>query len=84
MLLKLLNLRVLHHAHALFVKPLLGAHIVSEAVVVNSIKSKLLEALARIVYKPTKRVSSIKLMKLAKRKVTPFHSPVLRNQKFEL
>ena len=35
------SLRVLHHAHALFVEPLLGAHI-SETVVANSIKSKLL------------------------------------------
>ena len=34
-------LRVLHHAHALFVEPLLGAHI-SETVVANAIKSKLL------------------------------------------
>ena len=32
---------VLRHAHALFVEPLLGAHI-SETVVANSIKSKLL------------------------------------------
>ena len=37
----LYNLRVLHHAHALFVEPLLGAHI-SGTVVANAIKSKLL------------------------------------------
>ena len=36
-----LLLRVLHHTHTLFVEPLLGAHI-SEMVVANSIKSKLL------------------------------------------
>ena len=35
------RLRVLRHTHALFVEPLLGAHI-SETVVANSIKSKLL------------------------------------------
>ena len=35
------NIIVLHHAHTLFVEPLLGAHI-SETVVANSIKSKLL------------------------------------------
>ena len=32
------------------------------------------EALARIVYKPTKSASSIKPIKLAKREVPPFHS----------
>ena len=32
------------------------------------------EALARIVYKPTKSASSIRPIKLAKREVTPFHS----------
>ena len=35
------SLRVLRHAHALFGEPLLGAHI-SETVVANAIKSKLL------------------------------------------
>ena len=37
----LTKLRVLRHAHALFVEPLLGAHI-TETVAANSIKSKLL------------------------------------------
>ena len=56
------------------IEPLLGAHI-SETVVANSKKIEAaVEALARIVYKPTKSASSIKLMKLAKHKVTPFQA----------
>ena len=42
---RLKHLRVLRHAHALFVEPLLGAHI-SGTVVANAIKSKLLRGLS--------------------------------------
>ena len=53
---------------------MLGAHI-SETVVANAIKIKAVaEVLARIVHKPSKSASSIKPMKLAKHKVTPFQA----------
>ena len=68
------HLRVLHHAHTLFVEPLLEAqYLRNSCSLLYSIKAAV-EALARRIYKPTKSASSIKAMKLAKRKVTSFQA----------
>ena len=70
----LIQLRVLHHAHALFCRAVArGSYLRNNCSKRHKIKADV-EALARIVYKLTKSASSIKPMKLAKRKVTPFQA----------
>ena len=55
------HLRVLCHAHTLFVEPLLGAqYLRNSCSLLYTIKAAV-EALARIIYKPTKSASSINI-----------------------